>query len=138
MKKDIRFLLVGIFFGIVLTKAQVVSWFRIYEMFRFESFHMYGIIGTAVITGVILVQFIKRTKHKSVDGLEIFIEEKPKTYKANLLGGIIFGLGWALVGACPGPLYILIVGGFFAVVIVIISALFGTFLYGLWREKLPH
>lgn len=107
-------------------------------MFRFESFHMYGIIGTAVITGVILVQFIKRTKHKSVDGLEIFIEEKPKTYKANLLGGIIFGLGWALVGACPGPLYILIGGGFFAVVIVIISALFGTFLYGLWREKLPH
>jgi len=138
MKKDIRFLFAGIFFGIVLTKAQVVSWFRIYEMFRFESFHMYGIIGTAVVLGIIIVQFIKRTQHKTIDGTDIYIEDKPKTYKASLFGGIIFGLGWALAGACPGPLYILLGGGFFAAAIVILSAMLGTFLYGLLRDKLPH
>jgi uncharacterized membrane protein YedE/YeeE len=136
--KNIRFLLTGIFFGIVLVKAQVVSWFRIYEMFRFESFHMYGIIGTAVVLGVIIVQFIKRSRHKSIGGQVIQIEEKPKTYKASIFGGIIFGLGWALVGACPGPMYILLGGGFFSIGIVILSAILGTFLYGLVRAKLPH
>jgi len=134
----LKFLLLGIFFGIVLAKAQVISWFRIYEMFRFESFHMYGIIGSAVILGVIIVQFIKRNKLKSIDGNSIKIEPKPTTYKASILGGILFGLGWALVGACPGPIYILIGGGFVAFIIVIISALLGTFLYGILKEKLPH
>jgi uncharacterized membrane protein YedE/YeeE len=136
--KQTKFLLLGIFFGILLAKAQVISWFRIYEMFRFESFHMYGIIGSAVILGVIIVQFIKRNKLKSIDGNSIKIEPKPATYKASILGGILFGLGWALVGACPGPIYILIGGGFVAFIIVIISALLGTFLYGILKEKLPH
>jgi uncharacterized membrane protein YedE/YeeE len=136
--KNIRFLLTGIFFGIVLVKAQVVSWFRIYEMFRFESFHMYGIIGTAVVLGIIIVQFIKRSRNKSIEGQAIRIEEKPKTYKASIFGGIIFGLGWALVGACPGPMYILLGGGFLSIGIVILSAILGTFLYGLVRDKLPH
>lgn len=136
--KNVKFLLLGIFFGIVLAKAQVISWFRIYEMFRFESFHMYGIIGSAVILGVIIVQFIKRTSLKSSDGQTIVIEPKPNTYKASIFGGILFGLGWALVGACPGPIFILIGGGFFAFVIVLLSALLGTFCYGLIKDKLPH
>jgi uncharacterized membrane protein YedE/YeeE len=100
--KNLKFLLLGIFFGIVLAKAQVISWFRIYEMFRFESFHMYGIIGSAVIIGALIVQYIKRSKLKSIDGTLVTIDPKPKTYKASIFGGIIFGLGWALVGACPG------------------------------------
>jgi uncharacterized membrane protein YedE/YeeE len=129
--KQTKFLLLGIFFGILLAKAQVISWFRIYEMFRFESFHMYGIIGSAVILGVIIVQYIKRNNLKSIDGNNIIIEPKPTTYKASIFGGILFGLGWALVGACPGPIYILIGGGFIAFIIVIISALLGTFLYGI-------
>ena len=136
--KNIKFLLLGIFFGIVLAKAQVISWFRIYEMFRFESFHMYGIIGSAVIIGMIVVQFIKRNHVKAIDGNPIVIEPKAKTYKASILGGTIFGLGWALVGACPGPIYILIGAGFWSFIIVLIGALSGTFIYGAVREKLPH
>ena len=136
--KNLKFLLLGIFFGIVLAKAQVISWFRIYEMFRFESFHMYGIIGSAVVLGIIIVQFIKRSHLKAIDGLPIIIEPKPATYKASIFGGILFGLGWALVGACPGPIYILIGAGFPAFIIVLIGALFGTFIYGVLKEKLPH
>jgi len=136
--KNLKFLLLGIFFGIVLAKAQVISWFRIYEMFRFDSFHMYGIIGSAVILGILIVQFIKRSALKSSDGEPIIIEPKPKTYWASILGGILFGLGWALVGACPGPIFILIGGGFFAFVIVWSAAVLGTFCYGVVKDKLPH
>ena len=138
MFKNIKFLLLGVFFGIVMAKAQVISWFRIYEMFRFEAFHMYGIIGSAVVLGVIIVQFIKHSNLKSIDGTIITIEPKPKTYKASIFGGILFGLGWALVGACPGPIYVLIGAGFYCFIIVLLSALFGTFCYGLVKEKLPH
>ena len=99
---------------------------------------MYGIIGSAVILGVLIVQFIKRTSLKSSDGQTIVIEPKPNTYKASIFGGILFGLGWALVGACPGPIFILIGGGFFAFVVVLLSALLGTFCYGLIKDKLPH
>ena len=136
--KNIKFLLLGIFFGIVLAKAQVISWFRIYEMFRFESFHMYGIIGSAVVIGVLIIQFIKRSNLKSLNGTPITIEPKPKTYKASILGGILFGLGWALVGACPGPIYILIGAGFWSFIVVLIGALLGTYFYGFLKEKLPH
>ena len=136
--KNIKFLLLGIFFGIVLAKAQVISWFRIYEMFRFESFHMYGIIGSAVILGIIIVQFIKRSNLKAIDGSPIVIEPKAPTYKASLFGGILFGLGWALVGACPGPIYILIGAGFWSFLVVLLGALLGTFVYGALKEKLPH
>lgn len=136
--KNIKFLLLGIFFGIVLAKAQVISWFRIYEMFRFESFHMYGIIGSAVVLGAFIVQFIKRSNLKSLNGTPVIIEPKPKTYKASIFGGILFGLGWALVGACPGPIYILIGAGFWSFIVVLIGALLGTFIYGFLKEKLPH
>jgi len=136
--KQLRFLLLGIFFGIVLAKAQVISWFRIYEMFRFESFHMYGIIGSAVILGAVIVQFIKRSHLKSIHGTPISIEPKAATYKASIFGGILFGLGWALVGACPGPIYILIGAGFWSFVIVLIFALLGTFVYGIFKDNLPQ
>ncbi|MFN8283141.1 MAG: DUF6691 family protein [Chitinophagales bacterium] len=136
--KYFRFLLLGIFFGIVLTKAQVISWFRIHEMFRFESFHMYGIIGSAVVLGIITIQIIRRTNIQNIEGTSIIIEDKPKTYKASIFGGILFGLGWALVGACPGPIYVLIGAGFYSFIIVLASAIFGTFCYGWLKEKLPH
>ena len=106
--KYFKFLLLGFLFGVILTKAEVLSWYRIYEMFRFESFHMYGIIGSAVVLGIIFIQIIKRIRLKSIDGNEIIVEEKEKGWKRYIIGGIIFGLGWALVGACPGPIFILI------------------------------
>ena len=136
--KLIKFLFVGIFFGIVLTKAEVISWYRIYEMFRFESFHMYGVIGSAVVLGIILTALIKKYQWKAADGSAIDLAPKPRNLRANLLGGILFGLGWAMVGACPGPIYILIGNGFTVMLFVLLSALLGTFTYGLLRNKLPH
>lgn len=119
-------------------KAQTVSWFRIYEMFRFESFHMYGIIGSAVTLGVIIVQLIKRSKMKSIEGREIEIAPKDKGVSRYLIGGTIFGLGWALAGACPGPMYVLIGAGAMSMGIVLLAAMLGTFVYGLVKNKLPH
>lgn len=121
--KSLKFLLVGIFFGILMYKAQLVSWFRIYEMFRFESFHMFGVIGSGVGLGVILVQIIKRTKMKSIEGQAIEIAPKDKGFARYILGGTIFGLGWALSGACPGPMYVLVGTGAFSILIVIAAAL---------------
>ena len=136
--KFIKFLLVGLVFGIVLTKSEAVSWYRIYEMFHFQSFHMYGIIGTAVVVGVIGIQLIKRNNIKDITGQPIVIPDKAKGFKNYLIGGLIFGLGWGLVGTCPGPIFILIGAGFIAIGIVLIGALLGTYLYGLLRDKLPH
>ncbi len=136
--KFIKYLLVGIVFGIVLTKSEAVSWYRIYEMFHFQSFHMYGIIGVAVFTGVIGVQLIKRNNVKDITGQPISIPDKEKGFTNYLVGGTIFGLGWGLVGTCPGPIYILIGAGFMGVGIVLIGALLGTYLYGILKDKLPH
>ncbi|MBK6340829.1 MAG: YeeE/YedE family protein [Bacteroidetes bacterium] len=136
--KYFKFLLLGFLFGVILTKAEVLSWYRIYEMFRFESFHMYGIIGSAVVLGIIFIQIIKRIRLKSIDGNEIIVEEKEKGWKRYIIGGIIFGLGWALVGACPGPIFILIGAGFYPFLVVLAGALLGTFCYGLLKDKLPH
>ena len=135
--KAIKFLLTGIFFGIVLTKSEAVSWYRIVEMFRFESLHMYGIIGSAVITGVILLQLSKRFGIQTTEGNPIALPEKAKLYKKALLGGSVFGLGWALAGACPGPMFILFGAGYYSISIVILAALLGTFIYGLVAHKLP-
>ncbi|UPQ79197.1 YeeE/YedE family protein [Flavobacterium azooxidireducens] len=134
----VKYLVVGILFGIVLTKTEAVSWYRIYEMFHFQSFHMYGIIGTAIVTGIIGIQIIKRKKLKDIDGMPIEILDKEKGNTRYWLGGILFGLGWALVGACPGPIFILIGAGFYNVAFVLLGAIFGTFLYGLFKDKLPH
>ncbi|SFZ92381.1 hypothetical protein SAMN05428642_102690 [Flaviramulus basaltis] len=136
--KYIKFLLVGIFFGIVLTKSEAVSWYRIYEMFRFQSFHMYGIIGTAVLSGILFLQVSKKGHLKSIKGADIFVPKKDRGIIRYIVGGIIFGLGWALIGACPGPMYILLGTGVYSMLIVIAAAILGTFIYGVLKNKLPH
>ena len=134
----IKFLLVGILFGIVMTKSEAVSWFRIQEMFRFQSFHMYGIIGVAVVVGAIMHFFIKSKGMKNANGESIQFADKPKTYIASILGGTFFGLGWAMTGACPGPLYTLVGQGNLIVLVIIGSALLGALTYGALRSRLPH
>ncbi|MEM6317563.1 MAG: YeeE/YedE family protein [Bacteroidota bacterium] len=133
-----NYLLVGILFGIVMTKSEAISWFRIQEMFRFQSFHMYGIIGVAVILGAAIHAWMKKVRLKNKNGQVIQFADKPKTYVASILGGTCFGLGWAMTGACPGPLYTLVGHGYGIILVVIGSALLGTFTYGLLRSKLPH
>ncbi len=136
--KFIKFLLVGIFFGIVLVKSEAVSWYRIYEMFRFQSFHMYGIIGTAIATGVLFVQLATKRKLKNLEGVPVNIPKKGNGFIRYIIGGSIFGLGWALIGACPGPMYILLGTGVYSMLIVIAAAILGTFIYGILKNKLPH
>lgn len=119
-------------------KSEAASWFRIYEMFKFESFHMYGIIGSALGIGILVVQLIKRYKIKSFYGKKINFPPKTKGFSRYMIGGIIFGLGWALAGACPGPMFTLVGAGYIPIFIVIIASLLGTFLYGLLKERLPH
>ena len=138
MGKYLKFLMVGIVFGIVLVKSEAVSWYRIYEMFKFQSFHMYGIMGTAVTTGVILLLLAKALKLKTIEGSIIKVPLKDRGFLRYIIGGSIFGLGWALSGACPGPMYILVGTGVFSMFIVIAAALLGTFVYGLLKDKLPH
>ena len=134
----LKYIVVGFIFGIVLTKSEAVSWYRIYEMFQFQSFHMYGIIMVAVVTGLIGIQIIKRINVKDIKGLPIEILDKEPGSARFWIGGICFGLGWALVGACPGPIFILLGAGFLPMLLVLIGALLGTFFYGLLRNKLPH
>jgi uncharacterized membrane protein YedE/YeeE len=136
--KFLKFLFVGIFFGIVLVKSEAVSWYRIYEMFRFQSFHMYGIIGTAIASGILFLQISKKGYIKKLNGLDIYVPKKGKGFTRYIIGGTIFGLGWALIGACPGPMYILLGSGFSSMLIVIAAALLGTLLYGILKTKLPH
>lgn len=133
----LKYLLVGILFGVVFVKAEVISWFRIQEMFRFQSFHMYGIIGSAVVVGAISVFIIKRFNIKTMYGEEIVF--KTKTFnKGQIYGGLIFGFGWAITGACPGPLFAQIGTGITVVTVTLLSAIAGTWVYGKLREKLPH
>ena len=132
------YLLIGLFFGVVMYKSEAASWFRIFEMFQFGSFHMYGMIGSALVLGVLGVQFIKQKNIKALGGAEMQLIPKHKSVSRYLLGGIIFGLGWALAGACPGPMYVLVGAGYLSILIVIVGAVLGTFLYGLVRNKLPH
>lgn len=134
----LKYILVGFIFGIVLTKAEAVSWYRIYEMFQFQSFHMYGIILTAIVTGVVGIQIIKRKKLKDINGNLLLVQDKEKGNSRYWIGGIIFGLGWAMVGACPGPIFILLGAGFLSVGLILLGAVAGTFLYGVLKNKLPH
>lgn len=135
----IKYLFIGMFFGFVLIKSEVVSWFRIQEMFLFDSIHMYGIIGLAVIVGIISIQIIKRKNLKDTEGKPIVIAPKdPSQIKRYLIGGSIFGLGWALLGACPGPMFALLGSGLTIMVIPILAALAGTYTYGMLRDRLPH
>ncbi len=134
----LKYLFVGFVFGIVLTKSEAVSWYRIYEMFQFQAFHMYGIIMVAIATGLIGVQIIKRKNIKDIDGSPIIIQDKEPGSTRYWVGGLFFGLGWALVGSCPGPIFILLGAGFWPVILVLFGALFGTFIYGVLKDKLPH
>ncbi|QFZ54936.1 YeeE/YedE family protein [Oceanihabitans sp. IOP_32] len=136
--KFLKFLFIGIFFGIVLIKSEAISWYRIYEMFRFQSFHMYGIIGTAIAVGLGFTQLAKRGLIKNHKGDKIFVPKKENGFSRYLAGGTLFGLGWALVGACPGPMYVLLGTGVYSILIVILAALVGTFIYGVLKDKLPH
>lgn len=136
--KLIKFLFLGIFFGVIMTKSEAVSWFRIQEMFRFESFHMYGIIGTAVVLGALVVFLMKRSGMTSYEGKPLKLQAKEMQVPRLLIGGTIFGLGWAMTGACPGPLYVLVGHGAWAILAVIASAILGAFTYGALQSKLPH
>ena len=136
--KNIVYLLIGTFFGIVMYKSEAASWFRIYEMFQFQSIHMYGLMGSALAVGIIIVQYIKRNKVKDVNGNRIVIADKDKSIPRYLIGSILFGLGWALAGACPGPMFVMTGAGYFPILVVILGAVLGTWLYGLIKNKLPH
>ena len=135
--KNIKYLLIGLLFGIVLVKSQVISWFRIQEMFRLQSFHMYGIISSAIVVGMISILIIKRLDVKTLSGEEVIIQPKKFSW-GNVYGGLIFGLGWAITGACPGPLFAQIGSGFLVTAVTLLSAIAGTWMYGLLRDKLPH
>jgi uncharacterized membrane protein YedE/YeeE len=134
---NFKYSLVGIIFGIVFVKAEVISWFRIQEMFRLQSFYMYGVIGSAVVTGMISVQLIKKFNIKTLTGEKIELPQK-KFNKGQIYGGLLFGFGWALTGACPGPMFAQIGTGVMVVIVALLSAIAGTWTYGYFKEKLPH
>ena len=134
---NLKYLAMGILFGIILVKSEVISWFRIQEMFRLQSFHMYGIIGSAIIVGIISVLLIKKFHIKTIYGEAIVFVPK-KFNKGNIYGGLLFGFGWALTGACPGPLFAQIGTGATVIVITLLSAIAGTWVYGYMRDRLPH
>lgn len=134
---NVKYMVVGVIFGIVFVKAEIVSWFRIQEMFRLDAFHMYGVIGTAVVVGMVSVFLIKALKIKTLAGEAVVIQDKTFNL-GQIYGGLTFGLGWALTGACPGPLFAQIGAGYGAVGVTMVSAIAGTWLYGYFRERLPH
>ena len=136
--KNLVYIVTGLLLGVVLYKSEAASWFRIYEMFQFKSFYMYGIIGTAVVTGAILVALIKKFKLKDVSGNPITFVPKQRSFARYFWGGTLFGLGWALAGACPGPMFVLVGAGYMPMLIVILGAVLGTWFYGLLKDKLPH
>ena len=136
--KGIRFVIAGLIFGLIMIKSEAASWYRIQEMLRFQSFHMYGIIGSAVLLGSVAVFLIKKFKIKDSQGNPINIPDKDSSWKKYVIGGFIFGLGWALAGACPGPMFVNIGYGYFSMIIVVIGALVGTYAYGVAKSKLPH
>ena len=136
--RKLVYIVLGVIFGMAMYKAEAASWFRIYEMFKFQSFHMYGFMATALLIGLPVVQYLKRKKAKDIHGNQIVIQPKNKSIARYLIGGILFGLGWALVGACPGPIFVLIGAGLFPMLIVAAFAILGTYLYGLVKDRLPH
>jgi len=134
---NFKFFVAGIIFGILIIKGEVVSWFRIQEMFRFQSFHMYGIIGSAIMTGMISIVLIKKLRIKTINKEEIVIPPK-KFHKGYIYGGLLFGSGWAITGACPGPLFAQIGSGATVIIVTLLSAVAGTWVYGYFKERLPH
>ena len=135
--KNLIYLFLGIVFGFILTKTEVISWFRIQEMFRFQSFHMYGVIGSALAVGVVSLQLIRRFHPSTFSHEPLDLSGKPLTY-GTAIGGLTFGFGWALTGACPGPIFALVGNGNLVFVLVLFSAIAGTWVYGVLKERLPH
>ena len=135
--KNLKYIFAGTFFGVIAVKSEIISWFRIQEMFRLTSFHMFGVIGTAVLVGVISIQLIKRLNIKTLADEKISIAPK-KFQKGQIYGGLIFGFGWAITGACPGPLFAQIGSGFGVITVTLLSAILGTWMYGYFRDKLPN
>ncbi|MCX2739021.1 YeeE/YedE family protein [Pontibacter anaerobius] len=136
--KGLKYIIAGILFGIVMSKSEAISWYRIQEMFRFQAFHMYGIIGTAVVLGVIVTYIIKKYNLRDYQGNPIVFHPKEMSIPRYLIGGTIFGLGWALTGACPGPMFVNIGHAYWAIIVAVVGALVGTYLYGVLRDRLPH
>ena len=136
--KNIKFLILGIFFAIVLSKSQAISWYRFYEMFRFESFHMFGIIGSAVVISALIIQLFKSGKIKDIQGNKIIPKQKQKGVIRTLVGGTFFGLGWGISGACAAPIFVILGFKFLPALILLIGALLGAFIYGILSKKLPH
>lgn len=134
---NLKYMVVGILFGILFVKSEVISWFRIQEMFRFQSFHMYGIIGSAIMVGMLSIYLIKKFNIKTIYGEPIVIADKPFN-KGQIYGGLLFGLGWGITGACPGPLFAQIGIGATVIIVTLLSAIAGTWVYGRFREQLPH
>lgn len=134
---NLKYIFAGLLFGIILVKSEVISWFRIQEMFRFQSFHMYGVIGSAIFVGMISIWLIKKFRTKTIHGESIQLY-KIKFTKGQVYGGLLFGLGWALTGACPGPLFALIGSGAPVIIVTLLSAIAGTWVYGYLRDRLPH
>jgi uncharacterized membrane protein YedE/YeeE len=134
---NFKYLFAGTLFGIILTKAEVISWFRIQEMFRLQSFHMFGVIGSAIAVGAASVFLIKKYKVKTIYGENISLPSKSFN-KGQVIGGLLFGFGWAITGACPGPLFAQIGAGSTVIIVTLFSAIAGTWFYGLLRNKLPH
>ena len=138
MKQFLSFFGIGLFLGLIFIKSEVASWFRIYEMFQFKSFHLYGIIGSAIALGILIIKYFKYTQVKDFSGNDITIKPKEKGFVRYIVGGIIFGAGWALAGACPGPMYVLLGTALPSILVLLLGALLGTFIYGVLRSKLPH
>lgn len=136
--KSLKFIVTGVLFGIIMAKSEAISWYRIQEMFRFQSFHMFGIIGTAVLLGALAVYLLKKFKIRDYHGNPIVFQDKDKSFPRYLIGGLIFGLGWALTGACPGPMFVNIGYGYWAMIIVVLGSLVGTYIYGLIKDRLSH
>jgi len=138
MIKTLKYILLGFYFGFVLIKSEAVSWYRIVEMFHFQSFHLFGVIGSAVVTGIVSIFLIKRLYLTTLDDEVVDLTPKPIRFKANFFGGILFGLGWSLVGACTAPLFIHFGAGSYIIIVALAAAILGTFIYGTIKHKLPH
>ncbi|QNF35517.1 YeeE/YedE family protein [Adhaeribacter swui] len=136
--KGLKYITTGILFGIIMAKSEAISWYRIQEMFRFQSFHMYGIIGTAVTLGTIAVYLIKKFRIRDTQDNLIVFHDKDRTWFRYIIGGTIFGLGWALTGACPGPMFVNVGYGYGAMLLIIFGSLLGTYFYGVVKDKIPH
>ena len=136
--KNLKFLIIGMYFGVLIIKSEALSWFRIQEMFRLQSFHMYGIFGSAVLVGSITVFLIRKYQLRTFSGQDVILQKKPLQPTAHIIGGVLFGFGWVLTGLCVAPIFALVGTGYIAAAPILMSTLLGVYVYGQFRESLPH